>query len=141
MGGGGVWPIARGGGAPAIGGTEDTLEGGAESIGEPADSDVDERVEFGRGGGASVDVGITEAARGGGGVAVLERRLERPGEAVWAREGGGGGTFGAAASGPACGQTVRIIPKQMIQQNMPFCLPISLGFHRNKRNSPLLDLP
>lgn len=30
------------------------------------------------------------------------RAPERPGEAVWEREGGGGGAAGFAASGPAC---------------------------------------
>jgi hypothetical protein len=98
--GGGVWPAGRGG-VPAFGGAGDPLEGGAESMYEPPDSEVDDKVELGRGGGAKLDVGMTDAARGGGGVAVLAGKPERPGEAVWAREGGGGGTLGAASSGPA----------------------------------------
>jgi hypothetical protein len=78
--GGGVWPTARGG-APAIGGTGDPLEGGAESVNDPPDSEVEDKVELGRGGRAKVD-GLTDAARGGGGVAVLGETPERPGEAV-----------------------------------------------------------
>jgi hypothetical protein len=63
---------------------------------------VDERLELGRGGGANVDSagGITEAARGGG-VAVFAPIPERLGDAVCARDGGGGGTLGAVASAPA----------------------------------------
>lgn len=71
-----------------------------ESVYDPV-SDVAESVELGRGGGAKLDDGMTEAARGGGGVAIFGGRPARLGEAVWARDGGGGGAFGAAASGPA----------------------------------------
>lgn len=48
---------------------------------DPPDSEVEDKVELGRGGGAKVD-GLTDAARGGGGVAVLGKGPERPGEAV-----------------------------------------------------------
>lgn len=94
-------PAARGGN-PDIGGAGEPLEGGAdESVYEPV-SEVAESVELGLGGGARLEWAITEAARGGGGVAVLGANPECPGEAVWEREGGGGGTLGAAASAPAC---------------------------------------
>jgi hypothetical protein len=51
-------------------------------VNEPPDSEVEDKVELGRGGGAKVDDGMTDAARGGGGVAVLGEKPERLGEAV-----------------------------------------------------------
>ncbi len=89
------------GGNPDIGGAGEPLEGGIEeSVYDPV-SDVDDNVELGRGGGAKVECGMADTERGGGGVAVLGAKPERPGEAVWEREGGGAGTAGAAASAPA----------------------------------------
>jgi len=78
---GGVWPNALGG--TPCGGAGDERDGDAESEKELGDSpDIDDNVELGRVGGARGGIGITEAARGGGGVDVLLTKLERPGEAV-----------------------------------------------------------
>jgi hypothetical protein len=76
---GGVWPNALGG-APC-GGAGDERDGGtSEELGDSPD--VEDNVELGRVGGARVDIGIAEAARGGGGADALLTKLERPGEAV-----------------------------------------------------------
>lgn len=63
---------------------------------------MEERLELGRGGASDEDGGgTTEAARGGG-IAVLAAPIPaRLGDAVCARDGGGGGTAGVAASAPA----------------------------------------
>jgi hypothetical protein len=48
---------------------------------------------------------IAEAARAVGGAGKVPFGIlaaERPGDAVWARDGGGGGATGCAASAPAC---------------------------------------
>lgn len=96
--------IRGGGGVPALGGAS---VGKREGGGGPdvASEFAPDSVELGRGGGATPLLeGTTEAARGGSGVAVAgETALvaDLPGDAVWAR-GGGGGALGVVSLAPAC---------------------------------------